>query len=290
MNHSNPSPVSTAASSQEDALADDRVGSDAFQVQSRVSGVDADGMARADLLKREPLPLAPDLSLVPEMSAAEAYRFTNEACEVAARFEHIYQTASGDPTCVPWYHHRGANQALIEWLNSEAHCLVRPGARSVVVGCGLGDDVIELADRGYDAMGFDISPTCVEWARRRFPVEAERFVHADILAIPSRMRARFDLVVEAFTIQAVSPSLRLKTIEGVASLVKPHGVILILARSRDDAMPLSECECAPYPVCRTELVNSMEELGFAPAHGIVSCLDDDNPPRQCVRAAFRRLG
>jgi ubiquinone/menaquinone biosynthesis C-methylase UbiE len=209
------------------------------------------------------------------------------AAEVAERYEHLYQNASGDATCLPWYH-PGPNHALIDWLNTEAPCLVRPGARTIVVGCGLGDDVIELANRGYDACGFDVSHTCVEWARRRFPTHADRFMIADVLTPPTRLRARFDLVVEAFTIQSLWPDLREHAFAGVASLAKPHGVVLTLARSCDDASALANCECAPYPLCRTELVERMATMGFSPVQDPAECLDDDEPPHPCLRAAFRR--
>lgn len=207
--------------------------------------------------------------------------------EIAERYEHIYQNASGDPSCLPWYH-RGANHALVDWLNADAHRLVRPGARTIVVGCGLGDDVIELAHRGYDACGFDISGTCVDWARRRFEDEADRFFHADAMCPPSRLRARFDLVIEAFTIQSVLPDLRERVFQGIASLAKPHGVIVILARSHDEAESLHDCECAPYPICRTELIERMEERGFSPVRDPNECTDDDEPPHPCLLAAFRR--
>lgn len=208
------------------------------------------------------------------------------AAELAERYEHLYVTASGDPTCLPW--HFGVNHALIDWLNAEAPGLVRPGARTVVVGCGLGDDVVELAGRGYDACGFDVSPTCVEWARRRFPDHAERFFAGDVLSPPVRLRARFDLVVEAFTIQSVWPSVREEAFGGVACLAKPHGVVLTLARARDEDTPLEECECAPYPLCRSELLERMAALGFSPVHGPDHCMDDHDPPQACLRAAFRR--
>ena len=209
------------------------------------------------------------------------------ASELAERYEHLYVNASGDPTCLPW-HHPGANHSLTDWLHTEAPGLVRPGARTVVVGCGLGDDVIELAGRGYDACGFDVSPTCVDWARRRFPEHAERFFLADVLHPPTRLRARFDLVVEAFTIQSVWPSVREAAFAGVASLAKPHGIVLTLARARGEDTPLEECECAPYPLCRSELLERMAALGFSPVHGLDDCTDDHEPPQACLRAAFRR--
>ncbi len=207
--------------------------------------------------------------------------------ELAERYEHFYVTASGDPTCLPW-HHSGANHALIDWLHTEAPRQVRPGARTIVVGCGLGDDVIELANRGYDACGFDISPTCIDWVRRRFPDDAERFFLGDVLDPPTRLRARFDLVVEAFTIQSVWPSVREQVFAGVVSLAKPHGTVLTLARSCEENTRIEECECAPYPLCQSELLGRMEQLGFSPIHELDCCVDDLDPPHPCLRAAFRR--
>ena len=209
------------------------------------------------------------------------------SAELAARYENLYQTASGDPSCLPWYR-PGVNRPLTGWLNTHAPCLVRPGVRTVVVGCGLGDDVIELANRGFDACGFDISPTCIDWARRRFPDHADRFFVADVLDTPTRLRARFGLVVEAYTIQSVWPSVRDHAFAGVVSLAKPHGVVLVLTRSREDGTTLDDCECAPYPLCPSELYSRMEQFGLAPAHAAIDCTNDRSPPEPSLLAAFHR--
>src|SRR5688572_25208461 len=75
--------------------------------------------------------------------------------EIAPSFyEQVYREAAGDLSRVRWADGR-ANPSMISWLNAESHGLVRPGSRVVVVGCGLGDDLCELADRGYDVQGFD---------------------------------------------------------------------------------------------------------------------------------------
>src|SRR5690349_11117782 len=80
--------------------------------------------------------------------------------------EEVYRAAAGDMAKVPWADAR-PSPALVSWLNSEAPGRVRPGSRACVIGCGLGDDVAELTNRGYDAFGFDVSPTAIEWARKR---------------------------------------------------------------------------------------------------------------------------
>src|SRR3954466_4237024 len=152
-------------------------------------------------------------------------------------FERLYSDAEGDSTRIPWADGE-PSAAMVAWMNREAPALIRPGARIAVVGCGLGDDVRELADRGYDVTGFDIAPAAVEWARRLHPDIAERFAVADVMDLPSSLRRRADLVVEVSTIQAVHPSLREKVATGIASLARPHGVVLAVCRGRDQGDPL----------------------------------------------------
>ena len=93
--------------------------------------------------------------------------------DAAHWFDDIYSTAGRDQSRVPWAHKK-ANPALVAWLNAEAPSLVRPGARAVVVGCGLANDVQALMDRGYDAVGFDCSEEAVRWARELRPDLADR--------------------------------------------------------------------------------------------------------------------
>ena len=92
-------------------------------------------------------------------------------------FEAVYHEANGDFAGVPWAHGR-PHPALVAWLNAIAPSVVRCGSRIAVVGCGLGDDAIELIRRGYDVTAFDISTTAIEWARRRHPEHAQCFVGA----------------------------------------------------------------------------------------------------------------
>src|SRR5215471_9712499 len=89
-----------------------------------------------------------------------------EAGAWARFYEEQYQEAAGDAGRLSWADLTPC-PALQAWLNSEAPSLVRPGAAACVVGCGMGDDVQELADRGYDVVGFDVSSTAVQWARAR---------------------------------------------------------------------------------------------------------------------------
>lgn len=201
--------------------------------------------------------------------------------------EQIYQEARGEITRVPWAAGR-PNPLLVSWLNAEAPGLIRPGSRVVVTGCGLGDDVCELADRGYDAMGFDVAPTAITWARQRFPSLAKNLVVADLFNVPPRFHHRFDLVVEVYTLQSVHPTVRERAAEAMASLVTPHGVVLAVCRGRDESELLDYNQGPPWPLTVSELTGLMEAAGLRPIRTPDDFMDDENPPTRRVRAAFVR--
>jgi hypothetical protein len=66
------------------------------------------------------------------------------------------------------------NPSLVVWLGAHA-----VSGRSLKVGAGLGDDAEELARRGLAVTAFDVAPTAIERARRRFPESGVDYVVAD---------------------------------------------------------------------------------------------------------------
>lgn len=202
-------------------------------------------------------------------------------------FDGVYRAASGDAAAVPWANLR-PNPMMVAWLNAQAPGLVRPGSRVVVVGCGLGDDVSELACRGYDVVGFDISPTAVEWARRRFPSLASAIIQADLLALPPRLLRRFDLVVEIYTLQALPPDLREQAAPAVASLASPRGHVLTIAAARAPDEPLDAAAGPPWPLSAPELTSLMEHAGMRPVRPVEDFFDDEDPPTRRLRGLFSR--
>jgi SAM-dependent methyltransferase len=199
--------------------------------------------------------------------------------------DEVYRAAEHDAAKVPWADEQ-ANPALVSWLNAEAPGRVRPGARAIVVGCGLGDDVVELQNRGYDASGFDVSPTAIDWARHRFPDQAEAFMVTDLFEPPSRLRRRFDLVVEAYTIQAVPLDRRDAAVSAIASLCCPRGTVVCVCRGRDDDHPLDGFKGPPWPLSKRELIDLFEKAGMHPVREPDDFEDDETPPVRRLRAAF----
>lgn len=209
----------------------------------------------------------------------------------AIDFEQVYADARGEASRVPWA--AGcACPVMAEWLNTEAPLLVRPGSRAVVVGCGLGDDVVELAGRGYDVLGFDLAPTAVRWAALRHPAHAARFLQADLLNMPARLQRRFDLVVEVNTIQSIAPEARPMVAKALGNLLAPRGVMLAVCRGRDQAQPLNECLGPPWPLTPTELHEMLAGAGLYPVHGepaVIEAWDQEEPPKRRLRGTFTRV-
>lgn len=173
-------------------------------------------------------------------------------------FDQIYRAAAGDPSVIPWADEK-PNPWLIEWLEREHP--VASGSTAVVVGCGLGDDAEELARRGFDVTGFDISETAIAWARRRFPDSPVEYRLADLFALPDLLVGAFDFVFEAYTLQPLPVGVRDSAIAAVASLVAPGGTALIVTRGREDDEEVSGPP--PWALSRREL-EGMAIAGLMP--------------------------
>lgn len=189
-------------------------------------------------------------------------------------WEAQYTAARTDTRHLTW-HHDGACPALVAWLNAEAPSLVRPGGRGVVVGCGLGDDVAEVASRGYDAFGLDCSRTAVEWARQRHPDLADSFFVGDAITPPGSMRGRYDLVVDVNTLGWEPADAREAMARGMAAFLRPHGTLVSVTRITPETGAFTA----------KALTEAMTGAGLSACRGVDEFEDG---PSRWVRAAFKR--
>jgi SAM-dependent methyltransferase len=173
--------------------------------------------------------------------------------EPLAWFEQLYASAP-DESAIPWADLK-PHRLLMEWLDAADS---EPG-RALVVACGLGDDAEELARRGYDVTGFDVAPSAIAWAKRRFPQSSVSYVVANALELPSEWVAAFDLVVEIYTLQALPEELRAPVGAAIVRCVAPGGTLVAIARARAEGSPPTSGP--PWPLTAAELTGYLRMEG-----------------------------
>lgn len=101
-----------------------------------------------------------------------------------------------------------------------------PGS-ALDLGCGLGQNSIWLAGRGWTVTGVDIAANAIDGARR---AATEAGVDVDFAVADVREwqpAAQFDLVISTFALPARGPG-RLAAIGAAAGAVRPGGTLLLV--------------------------------------------------------------
>lgn len=194
-------------------------------------------------------------------------------------FDELYRDVDGDWSRIPWANLE-PNPHLVEWLASNP-----PGndRACLVVGCGLGDDAEGLASAGYDVTAFDIAPTAIVAAKRRFPNTSVRYEVADALAPPTAWSGRFDLVFESYTLQSIPAEPRAFAMRSIAGFLKPGGRLVVVCRGRIDEPPSPH---PPYPLTREDLAG-FGALGLA-ERAFEIFRDGEDPPVRRFRVVYER--
>lgn len=141
-------------------------------------------------------------------------------------FETLYSESNESGSGVPW-----ANMAphpfFKKWIDQFSALVNEKTA--LVVGCGLGDDAIELESKGYKVTAFDVSESAIELCKKRFPSSNVEFVKADLIEGVSDWYRKFDLVLEIFTIQALPPKYEETLIQNISDFVSDDGQLIVIA-------------------------------------------------------------
>jgi SAM-dependent methyltransferase len=205
-----------------------------------------------------------------------------EAGEPTGWFEPLYAAAGRDPSPIPWVR-RAPHPYLVDWLAGPVTS--PPGRRAVVIGCGWGDDAALLAEHGYEVAAFDVAPSAVARARRRFRRRGVDWRVADLLALPDGLEGAFDLVVEVETVPWLPGVVRDAAMQAVASLAAPRGVVVAVTKlaTSDDAR--GHVDGPPWP-------QAPSERAAYPAGGLVRLALEhptpDGAPVMDVRLTWQR--
>ncbi len=97
--------------------------------------------------------------------------------------------------------------------------------RVLVPGCGFGHDARMLAGRGMQVTGVDIAPLAIEKAKSLDPGRRVDFRAASLFELPEDLRGAFDMVWEHTCLCALNPDMRELYVRGVATALKPGGVV-----------------------------------------------------------------
>jgi SAM-dependent methyltransferase len=195
-------------------------------------------------------------------------------------FEQVYAAAEVGQTEVPW-DRQAPSPFLVQWARQCG--LNGAGRRALVVGCGLGDDAEFIAGLGFQTVAFDIAPTAIATARRRFPGSPVQYRTANLLDPPPDWHRAFDLVVESLTLQALPDPPRRDAIGRVGDLVAPGGTLIVIARAREEG---ESVQGPPWALARSE-IDSLGQTGLEQVR-IEDMRDTALPWPRRWRAEFRR--
>jgi ubiquinone/menaquinone biosynthesis C-methylase UbiE len=115
-----------------------------------------------------------------------------------------------------------------ELVDFVAECPVPPGAVTLDIGCGSGQDAVFLAEQGYQSHGLDICPEALDLGRRlarRHEVEVT-WHHGDALAMPLA-DGMFDLITDRGCLHHVPDADRPAYAAETARLLKPGGWLFL---------------------------------------------------------------
>ena len=147
-------------------------------------------------------------------------------------FEPLYAKAGKNGEGVPWANME-THPSFRRWLDQNQ--LIGSNKSALVVGCGMGDDAIDLAERGFQVTAFDVSETAIKFCKKRFPDSSVNFVQADLLQEQNQWQRKFDFVLEIFIVQALPPKYETELIQNISSFVAPAGQLLVIAAVSDEA-------------------------------------------------------
>jgi SAM-dependent methyltransferase len=193
-------------------------------------------------------------------------------------FEELYAAADRGDAVVPW-----ADLAPNPILVRELDALRVDGLRTLVVGCGYGDDAALLAGAGAQVTAFDIAPSAVARCRERFPSIGVDWRVGDVLAPDPSWSTAYDLVVEIFTLQSLPAAERGLAADVLARCVAPGGRWFVYCRGREPDEPAAG---PPWPLTADE-VQALASGGLA-VERFEDFLDDEEPPVRRLLAVLRR--
>lgn len=171
-------------------------------------------------------------------------------------FEKLYSEANEDGEGIPWAN-MAPHPVFKNWISKNPN--THKGKTALVIGCGMGDDAIELESQGFKVTAFDVSNSAIELCKTRFPNAKVEFIQADLLkGIPDWNR-KFDFVLEIYTIQALPPKYEKTLIKHISDFVADKGKLLVITETHQGKRVF---ENGPPWLLNNDYIKSFEGCGL----------------------------
>jgi SAM-dependent methyltransferase len=138
----------------------------------------------------------------------------------------------------PW-ERGGVDRDLARFLDREEQTRTPPYSRALDLGCGTGLQTVELARRGWDAVGVDNVPRAIKTARRRSAIGSVRFVLGDVTDLTGAgIGDGFGLFVDRGCFHGLDDAQRDTVARAVTDLGTSDAVLLVFAWGTGVPRPL----------------------------------------------------
>ena len=129
----------------------------------------------------------------------------------------------------PWERYRDdAGASIGAALDREVHERLPSLGRALDLGCGRGRYTVDLARRGWQAVGVDAVPEAIDQARRDDTAGA-RFVVGDVTQLRPAELGRFDFFLDVGCFQGLTAQQRLAEGRCVTGMANPGATLLMLS-------------------------------------------------------------
>jgi SAM-dependent methyltransferase len=130
-------------------------------------------------------------------------------------------------------------EAFAALLDREEQERSRPLGRAVDLGCGTGSHTVELARRGWEAIGVDLVDRALATARSRPDAGGARFLHGDVTALRAAGVADdVDFFLDVGCFHGLKDQSRVAYGRELTSLASPTATVLLLAFGPGAPRPL----------------------------------------------------
>ncbi|MFD0964687.1 class I SAM-dependent methyltransferase [Pseudofulvibacter geojedonensis] len=177
-------------------------------------------------------------------------------------FEKLYASSNKEGEGIPWAH-MSTHPLFKNWIEQNQN--IGKGKTALVIGCGMGDDAIELENNGFKVTAFDVSNSAIKLCKKRFPESKVKFVQADLIKGIPEWNQKFDFVLEIFTIQALPPKYEDTLIKHIADFVADKGKLVLITEIQNEKRSF---EKGPPWLLNKNYITSFAAHGLKPIFNI----------------------